>query len=61
MTKETFWKSIPRDTPYSASVRLRFFGEASDGSFGGCSGASFSFSEVGSLMTFTSSVARMIS
>ena len=53
---------MPRDTPYSASARLRFLTDVSGVSSVGCLLLSASSSsEGGSFITFDSSVARMIS
>jgi len=64
ITKETFWKSIPRETPYSGSLFWRFFDWSEDLRSGvfvcfSSSASSSSFSE--SFRVFASSVAKMIS
>lgn len=61
ITKETFLKSIPRETPYSRSWCLRFLdtGEVGGAEVVGC--WSSSLSEEVSEMVLDSSVARMIS
>ena len=64
ITKETFWKSIPRETPYSGSVLLRFLEELdlrSRGFAGASSSSSPSSSFSESFRVFASSVAKMIS
>ena len=72
MTKEMFWKSIPRATPNSPSWRFRFLdagaafvgSNVAAGSCGfedPCVGVSSSSSEAACVNLFASSVARIIS
>jgi hypothetical protein len=57
ITKETFRKSMPLDTPYSGSVRFRFLEDL----VGSVSAASSSSSEGDSVSEFAVSVASTIS